>query len=673
MINRLLAANRGEIARRVFHACRSLGVSTVAVYSDPDAASPHTAEADVSARLPGATPGETYLRGELLIEAARATGADAIHPGYGFLSENAEFAQAVLDAGLTWVGPSPKAIESMGSKIEAKRLMADAGVPVLGELSSDAVTADDLPVLIKASAGGGGRGMRIVRDLADLPKQLEAARAEAQSAFGDETVFCEPYVANGRHIEVQILADQHGEVWALGERECSIQRRHQKVVEEAPSPLVSDTMRTELCEAAIAAAKAIGYVGAGTVEFLADESGRFSGRRAGEPDHRFWFLEMNTRLQVEHPVTECVTGVDLVAWQLRIAEGAALPPDPPSFTGHAIEVRLYAEDPAHDWQPQAGTLHRFHVPGVNAEFAIPPGGSGLRLDSGVVDGSVLSTHYDPMLAKLIAWAPTRAEAARRLATALAGARVHGVVTNRDLLARVLRHPAFLAGETDTGFFDRHDLATLAAPLADPEAEKLSALAAALADAAANQDHAARRSGAPVLGRLPSGWRNVPSQPQRKRYRVGDRQVEVRYRLTRDGLAAEGFDGVRLLASAPDQAVLEVGGVTRTFAVAAYPDMVCADSALGPVTLRPEPRFVDPAEQVAEGSLLAPMPGTVTAVHVAEGDQVEAGAPLLVLEAMKMQHPINAAEAGVLASLHVSVGSAVDAGSVLAVVESQEEP
>ncbi len=652
MIRRLLVANRGEIARRVFRTCRDLGISTVAVHSDPDTSAPHVAEADLAVRVPGATPGETYLRGDLLIEAARTAGADAIHPGYGFLSENAEFAQAVLDAGLTWVGPPPKAIESMGSKIEAKRLMADAGVPVLGELPPDSVTEADLPVLVKASAGGGGRGMRIVRDLTLLKAQIEAASMEAASAFGDPTVFCEPYLQAGRHIEVQVLADQHGEVWALGERECSIQRRHQKVVEEAPSPLVDAEMRAKLCDAAVAAAKAIGYVGAGTVEFLADQRGRF------------FFLEMNTRLQVEHPVTECVTGTDLVAWQLRIAEGATLPPEPPASSGHAIEVRLYAEDPAHDWQPQAGALHRFAIPGVDDEFAIPASGQGLRLDSGVVDGGVVSTHYDPMLAKVIAWAPTRDEAARRLATALGNAQIHGLVTNRDLLVRVLRHPAFEAGDTDTAFFDTHDLAVLSEPLADPETVTLSALAAALADAEQN------RMRARVLGRLPSGWRNVPSQPQRKSYLAGDDQVDIGYRLTRDGLQVDGHDDVRLVGAEAGRVVLDVGGLATAFAVTAYPGMVCVDSARGPVTLRPVARFADPAEAVAAGSLLAPMPGTVTAVHVAEGDRVAAGAPLLVLEAMKMQHPIAAVEAGIVTSLQVNVGSAVDAGSVLAVVEPE---
>ncbi len=452
MINRLLIANRAEIARRIARTCAAVGIAPVTVYSDADSASPHVTE--VAVRLPGNAPADTYLRADLLIEAARATGADAVHPGYGFLSENAAFARAVLDAGLTWVGPPPEAIEAMGSKVNAKKLMADAGVPILTELDPSAVGADDLPLLVKASAGGGGRGMRIVRSVAELADAVASAEREAGSAFGDPTVFCEPYVETGRHIEVQILADAHGTVWALGERECSIQRRHQKVVEETPSPAVSPELRAELCDAAVKAARAIGYVGAGTVEFLLGADGRF------------FFLEVNTRLQVEHPVTECVFGLDLVALQLAVAEGQALDAEPPVPRGHAIEVRLYAEDPAADWRPQTGTLHRFAVPGVDAAFAVPSA-YGVRLDSGVEEGSVVGVHYDPMLAKLIAWGATRADAARRLAAALAGAELHGVVTNRDLLVRVLRHPAFLAGETDTAFFDRHGLDTLAAPLADP--------------------------------------------------------------------------------------------------------------------------------------------------------------------------------------------------------------
>ncbi len=523
-ITSVLVANRGEIARRVFRTCRDLGIATVAVYADADECSPHVAEADRAVRLPGNAPGDTYLRADLVIDAARRAGADAVHPGYGFLSENASFAEAVMAAGLTWIGPPVAAIESMGSKIESKRLMAAAGVPVLTELAPDAVTEADLPVLVKASAGGGGRGMRVVRSLADLPGELEAAAAEAGSAFGDPTVFCEPYLATGRHIEVQVMADRHGTVWAVGERECSIQRRHQKIVEEAPSPLVERVpgMRERLFEASVAAARTIGYVGAGTVEFLADDDGRF------------FFLEMNTRLQVEHPVTECTTGLDLVALQLSVAAGDRLPTaEPPPSHGHAIEVRLYAEDPAAGWQPQSGRLHRFEVPGVTAELEVPAGvPSGLRLDAGVVSGLDVSIHYDPMLAKVIAWAPNRADAARRLAGALRRSRIHGVVTNRDLLVRILGHRAFLAGETDTAFLDRHGLAGpdgLAAPLVANADRHLLALAAALAQAAANRQRAT------VLGGLPSGWRNVWSQHQEKRYRGGDQELVVRYTLGRDGL------------------------------------------------------------------------------------------------------------------------------------------
>ncbi len=447
MITRVLVANRGEIARRVFRTCRDLGLTTVAVYSDADRGSPHVAEADLAVRLPGEAAADTYLRADLLVDAALRSGADAVHPGYGFLSENAGFAQAVQQAGLTWVGPPPAAIAVMGSKIEAKRLMAAAGVPVLPELSPEALTESDLPVLIKASAGGGGRGMRVVRRMDDLPAELAAARSEAAAAFGDPTVFCEPYLESGRHLEVQILADTAGTVWTIGERECSIQRRHQKIIEEAPSPLAARIpgMRGRLLEAARAAASAVGYINAGTAEFLADDAGQF------------YFLEMNTRLQVEHPVTECTTGLDLVALQLQIAAGQRLPATPPDVTGHAIEVRLYAEDPAADWQPQSGTLHRFEVPGVLAEFAaLPSPGTprpGLRLDSGVVDGSEVGTRYDPMLAKVICWAPDRDQAAAALAGALARTRIHGLTTNRDLLVRVLRHPEFLAGQTDTGFLE----------------------------------------------------------------------------------------------------------------------------------------------------------------------------------------------------------------------------
>ncbi|MFC5183745.1 acetyl/propionyl/methylcrotonyl-CoA carboxylase subunit alpha [Actinomadura harenae] len=648
MIEKLLVANRGEIARRVFRTCRDLGVATVAVFSDADSGAPHVREADVAVRLPGDAPSGTYLRAERIIEAAQAAGADAVHPGYGFLSENADFARAVLEAGLTWVGPPPAAVAAMGLKIEAKRLMAAAGVPVLPELDPAAVTAGDLPILVKASAGGGGRGMRVVRDLAELDEQVAAAGREAASAFGDPAVFCEPLLERARHIEVQILADAHGTVWALGERECSIQRRHQKIVEEAPSPVVSAALRAELCAAAVNAAKAIEYAGAGTVEFML------------APDGRFFFLEVNTRLQVEHPVTECVYGLDLVRLQLEVAEGARLPEGPPVPRGHAIEVRLYAEDPALDWRPASGVLHSFEVPDVDAWFAVPAGG-GLRLDAGYESGGEVGVHYDPMLAKLIAYAPTRAAAARRLRGALSAARLHGVTTNRDLLVRVLGEKAFLAGDTHTGYLEEVGLAALAEPLADERAVRLSALAAALADAAAN------RAGARVLGGLPSGWRNVPSQPQRK---VFDGGIEVEYRLTRDGLLFEDGlvgDGVALVEQVPGRVVLDVGGVRHAFAVHVAGGRVFVDSALGPVALTPEPRFADPSALVAPGSLLAPMPGTVVRVEVGEGADVADGQTLLILEAMKMEHRIAAPAAGTVTALNVTRGQQVEAGSVLAVI------
>jgi propionyl-CoA carboxylase alpha chain len=660
MLTRVLVANRGEIARRILRSCRDLGLGSVAVYSDADCDSPHVTEADLAVRLTGTAAADTYASGAALIEAARRTAADAVHPGYGFLAENAEFASAVQAAGLTWIGPPPAVIEAMGSKPESKRRMAAAGVPVLASLRPDAVTAADLPVLIKASAGGGGRGMRIAATAAELPGQLAAARAEAAAAFGDPAVYCEPYLSPSRHLEVQVLADRHGTVWTIGERECSIQRRYQKIIEETPSPLAARIpgLRERLLRAARTAAAAVGYVSAGTVEFLADESGRC------------YFLEMNTRLQVEHPVTEAVTGLDLVALQLQIAAGHRLAAEPPAAAGHAVEARLYAEDPAAGWQPQTGTVHRFEVPAATTQFAGPgPGLAGtggppprpvVRLDSGVVAGGLVSAYYDPMLAKLICWAPERGQAAAVLAAALAAAKIHGLRTNRDMLVRVLRHPAFLGG-------DRHGLAALAEPLADPGARELSALAAALADAAARQQ-AARRGGAPVLGALPSGWRNVPSQLQRKRY-AGH---EVGYRFDSGGLIVAGRDDIALVCAQPERVVLEAGGVRLAFDVAAYPGLVCVDSPLGPVALTPVSAFGHPAAAAQAGSLLAPMPGTVARLGAAIGDTVLAGQPLLWLEAMKMQHVIAAPVAGVVADLPVTVGQQVEVGAVLAVVKSGED-
>lgn len=618
VISSVLVANRGEIACRVFRTCRDLGIRTVAVHSDPDADALHVRAADLAVRLPGATPADTYLRADLVVKAALDAGADAVHPGYGFLSENAAFARAVTDAGLVWIGPPPEAIEAMASKTRAKELM---GIAPLGD-----VTEADLPVLVKAAAGGGGRGMRVVRELGHLKAELEAARAEALSAFGDGEIFVEPYVEGGRHVEVQVLADAHGTVWTLGTRDCSLQRRHQKVVEEAPAPGITEELLSRLYELSERAVRATGYIGAGTVEFLVAADGTAH------------FLEMNTRLQVEHPVTEAVFGLDLVALQLGIAEGDALDPGPPAPRGHAVEARLYAEDPAASFAPQTGTLHRLSVPGP------------VRLDTGYTDGDTIGVHYDAMLAKVVAHAPTRAAAVRALAGALERAEVHGPVTNRDLLVRSLRHPEFTGARMDTGFYERH-LADLTDPAPDPYAP----LAAALAGAARHRF---------------GGFRNVPSQPQLKRYRgePDGTEHEVRYRHTRGGRLEA--DGVLVVHAAPDRVVLEAGGVRRPYTIASYGDRVYVNGA----ALTALPRFTDPSAQRAPGSLLAPMPGTVVRVAdgLAEGATVTAGQPLIWLEAMKMEHRIAAPATGTLTALHAAVGHQVEVGALLAVVTEAAE-
>ncbi len=663
-IRRVLVANRGEIARRVFTTCRRLGIETVAVHSDADADLPFVAEADLAVRLPGSTPAETYLRSDLVLAAARRSGADAVHPGYGFLSENAAFARAVIDAGLTWIGPDPEAIEAMGSKITAKQLMADAGVPVLTGLAPSAVTDADLPVLVKASAGGGGRGMRVVRALDDLAGEVAKAEAEAGSAFGDGTVFLEPYLEHGRHVEVQVVGDRHGGVRVLGERDCSLQRRHQKVVEEAPAPGLSAELRATLHEAARDAVAAIAYVGAGTVEFMV----------AGE---RAYFLEMNTRLQVEHPVTEAVFGIDLVEAQIAVAEGANVDalPGRAEPRGHAIEVRLYAEDPAAGYQPQSGRLTAFAVPGIDVEFAglLAP---GLRLDSGFVAGNEVGTHYDAMLAKVIAWAPTRARAARQLAGALRRARLHGLRTNRDLLVEALTHEAFLAGELGTDFLVTHDLAaTQRRPV--PGTATQQALAFFAAAVAVTEAAATRR---PVQRGVPHGWRNVVSAPQVTAFDLDGTRVEVGWHAGRGGYRlADVYGEVRDARAttvergpAGWRVVVVHEEVAHPFEVALHGARVDVDSALGHLALTLLPRFVDPAEVVAPGSLLAPMPGTVIGVPVEEGAAVSAGETVLVLEAMKMQHAVRAPVDGVVSDL-VAVGQQVAAGEVLAVVSSDPDP
>ncbi|WP_019357444.1 acetyl/propionyl/methylcrotonyl-CoA carboxylase subunit alpha [Streptomyces sp. AA1529] len=647
MIQSVLVANRGEIARRVFRTCRELGIATVAVHSDADAGAPHVREADAAVPLPGSAPGDTYLRGDLVVRAALAAGADAVHPGYGFLSENAGFARAVQDAGLVWIGPPPAAIEAMASKTAAKKLLAGSGVPLPPSLEPDRVREADLPVLVKAAAGGGGRGMRVVRDRAALAGELAAARAEAAAAFGDGDVFVEPYLERGRHVEVQVLADGHGTVWALGTRDCSLQRRHQKVVEEAPAPGLDDALRRTLEEAAVAVARTVDYTGAGTVEFLVSDR--------GEPS----FLEMNTRLQVEHPVTEAVFGLDLVAQQIRIAEGAALPAEgPPAAHGHAVEARLYAEDPARDWAPQTGRLWRLAIPGSAA--------GQVRVDSGVEDGDLIGIHYDPMLAKVVAWAPTREAAVRKLARALEQAAVHGPVTNRDLLVRSLRHPDFAdvaAGRLDTGFYARH-LAELTAPEpADtPDGAGHAVLAAALAEAVRDAP------GRPRLAARVGGWRNLPSAPASRRYLDGDgTEHEVRYVWGRGGVAPEpaAHPGVRAVAVRADHVVLETDGVRRGFDVAVHGDRVFA----GRHAFTARPRLAEPAADTAPGSLLAQLPGTVVRVAegIAEGAEVAAGQPLLWLEAMKMEHRVVAPADGTVTELRVAVGRQVEVGAVLAVV------
>jgi len=640
-----MVANRAEIASRVFWTCRRLGIETVAVHSDADARLPYVREADHVVPLPGDAPADTYLRADLLVEAARRAGADAVHPGYGFLSENADFARAVEAAGLTWVGPTPESIEAMGSKIGAKAIMKSAGVPVLE--APESPTEADLPLLVKASAGGGGRGMRVVRDLADLEAEVAAARSEAASAFGDGTVFVEPYVERGRHVEVQVVGDGSGGVLVLGERDCSMQRRHQKVVEETPAPLLPDATRAAFHAAARRAAEAIGYRGAGTVEFLYDPA-----------TDRFWFLEMNTRLQVEHPVTEMVHGVDLVELQLAVAEGRDVvstgKTDGVRPQGHAIEVRLYAEDPCRDYQPQSGTLTTFEIatgptgPTGPTGMAPSPQGSSavdirVRVDAGYESGSRVSTFYDAMLAKVVVHAPARDQAIRRLAAVLRTARIHGLVTNRDQLIGILTSEEFLSGRVGTHLLAER---TFVPSVEDPGA----AVAATVALA-----ERTRRPGFPVA------WRNVVSQPQRTEF--GDTVVE--WQGTRDGYAIDGWEVVH---AGIDRVVLEREGVRTTYAVSVDGARVDVDGPRGHTALRRTPRFVDPATVTKPGSLVAPMPGTVASVAVAKGDEVVAGQPLLVLEAMKMQHSVTAPAAGVVSEINVEAGAQVAAGEVLAVVE-----
>ena len=689
MITRLLVANRGEIATRVLRAARAMGMATVAVFSDADREAPFVAEADEAVALGGIAPAEAYLRVEAILDAAERTGADAVHPGYGFQAESPELAAGCRKRGLVFVGPTPEVLAALGDKVEARRVAAEAGVPVLpggavtgldgGELAA-AADRVGFPRLVKAAAGGGGIGMRVVGDLAELAEAVEATRRQAAAAFGDDAVLLERWLEAPRHVEVQIVGDTHGRIVQLFERECSIQRRHQKLVEESPSPAVGPDLRRRLGEAALAVARAVGYTGAGTVEFLLEGSGEPQGGapvgREGSGE-RFWFLEVNARIQVEHPVTEAVTGLDLVRLQLLVAAGQPLPlaAGQARLRGHAIEARLYAEDPAAGFLPQAGVLRRFRV-----------GDRGARVDAGVADGSVVAVHYDPLLAKVIVHAPTREEAAGRLAVVLATARLHGVVTNRDLLVGVLRSEAFLAGETDTSFLDRHAPAELTAAggSGDPATTRLHAAAAALAA------QAERRATATAFATIPSGWRNNPSQLQRVDLRpshghVHGEVVPVGYRFDRTGtLASLEVDGDPLVAPrlwrcAPDPEAartwlldLEVDGVRRRFEVHQAGGTSYVDSPLGHTEFHEVPRFPEVAAAGVTGSgdgvVVSPLPGVVRRVVARVGERVEAGAVVVVVEAMKTEHRIAAGRAGTVGRVLVAEGQEVAAGAVVVELE-----
>ena len=645
MISKVLVANRGEIARRIFRTCREMGIATVAIFSDADAGEPHAHEAEEAVLLPGTAPSDTYLNVPGVLAAAKETGADAIHPGYGFLSENAAFAREVIAAGLTWIGPSPESIELMGSKLESKRLLEEAGVPTLPSVNPDGIStlgsaamALGYPVLVKASAGGGGKGMRIVESDTGLADAVESARREAAGAFGDDTVFLEKYLTAPRHIEIQVFGDSEGRVISLHERECSIQRRHQKIIEEAPSTALDAATRTAMSEAAVAAARAVAYVGAGTVEFLYQ-------------DGSFYFLEMNTRLQVEHPVTEMITGLDLVRLQIEIADGMPLADKGPRIEGHAIEARLYAEDPLNDYLPVTGEFHHFEFPDLE----------GLRVDAGVAKGSRVSVHYDPMIAKVIAHAPTRAVAAALLSSALRQARVHGSTTNRALLVRILEHPEFLSGETDTHFLQRNQVAELGAPLLDEPGERVAAVAAAVSD----QAH--ERTSARVLRSIPPGWRNSLSQLQQRRYVGHHGEHHIGYSLTAP-FTLEGVGTVTVDEATPTTVRLRVGDHDQDFEVARYDDLRFVDSRDGPARLEVVPRFPSRDAEDDVGSLHAPMPGRVSRVGVAIGDAVQDGQVLVVMEAMKMEHTLRAPHSGQVTSVLCAAGDQVESGEVLVVVE-----
>ncbi|MFG3354954.1 acetyl-CoA carboxylase biotin carboxylase subunit [Streptomyces sp. NPDC048001] len=643
MFDTVLVANRGEIAVRVIRTLRSLGVRSVAVFSDADAGARHVREADTAVRIGPAPAAESYLSADRLLDAAARTGAQAVHPGYGFLAENAGFAQACAEAGLVFIGPPASAISLMGDKIRAKETVRAAGVPVVPGSSGSGLTDEQLaeaarrigmPVLLKPSAGGGGKGMRLTRVESALRDEIAAARREARASFGDDTLLVERWIDRPRHIEIQVLADGHGNVVHLGERECSLQRRHQKIIEEAPSVLLDEATRAAMGEAAVQAARSCGYRGAGTVEFIVP----------GTDPSQYYFMEMNTRLQVEHPVTELVTGLDLVEWQLRVAAGEPLPfgQEDIALTGHAVEARICAEDPSRGFLPSGGTVLRLHE----------PQGEGVRTDSGLSEGAEVGSLYDPMLSKVIAYGPDRATALRRLRAALAATVTLGVPTNAGFLRRLLAHPDVVSGEMDTGLVEREVDSLL--PEGVP-AEVYEAAAAVRAEALAP-----RGGGWTDPFSVPSGWR------------MGGAHAAPAFPLRVPG--REPVVHAPAPSAAPrvshDAVTVELHGVTHTFRRAG--DWLGRDGDSWHVADHdPVAASLSGAGHAGADTLAAPMPGTVTVVKVAVGDTVAAGQSLLVVEAMKMEHVISAPHAGTVAELDVTAGSTVAMDQVLAVVVPEE--
>jgi 3-methylcrotonyl-CoA carboxylase alpha subunit len=666
MIATLLIANRGEIACRVIRTARRLGIRTVAVYSDADAKARHVTLADAACGIGPAEARDSYLKIDAILKAAKQIGADAIHPGYGFLSENAGFAEACEKAGIVFVGPPASSIRAMGDKSAAKALMEKAGVPVVPGYHGDrqdlkTFTAEakriGYPVLIKASAGGGGKGMRIVESEAGLAEAIESAKREASSAFDDDRLLVEKYLLKPRHIEIQVFADGHGNAVYLFERDCSVQRRHQKVIEEAPAPGMTEERRRAMGEAAVKAARAVGYRGAGTIEFIA------------APDGSFYFMEMNTRLQVEHPVTEMITGQDLVEWQLRVAEGKTLPltQDQLRIDGHAFEVRLYAEDAARDFLPATGTLHHLRFPDEGAH---------VRVDTGVREGDAVSIHYDPMIAKLIVWDCDREMARRRLVMALGETEIAGVTTNRTFLANLAAHPAFASAEIDTGFIARHRAELVPPPARVPDTVLALASLGTLLARQSEAATAAKISGDPHSPwHQASGWRLNDDAHHVLRLRdpvAGELAITTHFR--RDGFVVDLPSGsVKAGGTLVDGRLdARVGGAKHTAAFVRRGDEVTLILGGRNHTLALANPIAEAADSALDGGrLTAPMPGKIVALRVAAGTAVKRGAPLLVLEAMKMEHTIAAPADGVVERLRYKVGDQVDEGAELVVFKAGE--